>query len=90
MADYPIINQRSLPKAERGRFGFRSRSADDIPLPSPHESVVYKSGGVYVIDDGRSRLDDDHVRNATNFSVVDMRLNAPILAGLQIPAAGGA
>lgn len=90
MADYPIINQRSLPKAERGRFGFRSRSADDIPLPSPHESVVYKSGGVYVIDDGRSRLDDDHVRNATNFSVVDMRLNAPILAGLQIPAVGGA
>jgi hypothetical protein len=93
MGNYPIIEQRSLPKAQRGApwgIGFRSRSASDIPLPNAHEAVVYKSGGSYVIDDGRSRLDDDHVRNATNITVVDMRVKAPVLAQLTIPARGGA
>lgn len=93
MANYPIINQRSLPKAERGRpwgLGPRSRPTGDIPLPSAHEILVFKSGGVYVVDDGRSRLDDEHVSNATNISVVDMRQDAPVIVNLQIPAAGGA
>jgi hypothetical protein len=93
VSNYPIIEQRSLPKAQRGGpwgIGPRSRAADAIPLPNAHEAVVFKSGGDYVIDDGRSRLDDDHVRNATNVTVVDMRENAPVLAQLTIPAAGGA
>jgi hypothetical protein len=93
MSNYPIIEQRSLAKAERGKpwgIGPRTRAASDLPLPNAHEAVVYKSGGRYVIDDGNSRLDDDHVRNATNITVVDMRVNAPVLAQLPIPAAGGA
>lgn len=93
VGNYPIIEQRSLPKAQRGGpwgIGPRSRAAGDIPLPNAHEVVVYKSGGGYVVDDGRSRLDDDHVRNATNISVVDMRVNAPVLTQLTIPAGGGA
>lgn len=93
MSNYPIIEQRSLPKAQRGApwgIGPRSRTARDIPLPNAHEAVVYKSSGGYVIDDGRSRLDDDHVRNATNITVVDMRVKAPVLAQLTIPAGGGA
>jgi hypothetical protein len=93
VVNYPIIEQRSLPKAQRGApwgIGPRSRASSDIPLPNAHEVVVYKSGGGCVIDDGRSRLDDDHVRNATNITVVDMRVKAPVLAQLTIPAKGGA
>jgi len=93
MTNYPIIDQRSLPKAQRGGpwgLGPRTRPVGDIPLPNAHEVVVYKSGGVYVIDDGRSRLDDDHVRNATNISVVDMRVGAPVKVHVSIPSRGGA
>jgi hypothetical protein len=93
MSNYPIISQRSLPKAQRGGpwgIGPRSRQASDIPLPNPHEAVVYKSGGIYVVDDGRSRLDDDHIRNATNITVINVRVKEPISALLPIPAARGA
>jgi len=93
VANYPIIDQQSLVRAQRsGPWGIgpRSRAAGDIPLPNAHEAVVYKSGGSYVVDNGRSRLDDDHVRNATNVTVVDMRVKAPLVAQLTIPAGGGA
>ncbi len=93
MTDYPIIDQRSLPKAERGGrwgIGFRSRSSSDLPLPNAHEAVVYKSGGTYVVDDGRSRTVDEHVVNATNISVVDMREEAPVTVQVPIPSAGAA
>lgn len=93
MTDYPIIDQRSLPKAERGGrwgIGSRSRSSSDLPLPNAHEAVVYKSGGIYVVDDGRSRTVDEHVVNATNISVVDMREEAPVTVQVPIPSAGAA
>ena len=85
MSNYPIIEQRSLPKAQRGApwgIGPRSRTASDIPLPNAHEAVVYKSSGGYVIDDGRSRLDDDHVRNATNITVVRPAIRSVSACGL--------
>src|SRR5450631_1771117 len=93
MASYPIIDQRSLPKAQRGGplgMGLRTRQSSDIPLPSAHETVVYKSGGSYVVDDGRSRPSDDHLVNATNISVVDMRENAPVTVHTSIPSAHAA
>jgi hypothetical protein len=93
MTNYPIIEQRNLPKAQRGGLwglGTRTRPDSDIPLPNAHEAVVYKSGGVYVVDDGRSRLDDDHIANATNISVVDMREEAPVTVHVSIPSGGAA
>jgi len=51
---------------------------------------VYKSGGTYVVDDGRSRTVDEHVINATNISVVDMREDAPVTVHVPIPSAGAA
>lgn len=90
MTDYPIISQKSLSKAPRGglrHLGMRSRADSELPLPSPHEAVVYKSGGSYVVDDGRSRTSDDHVVNATNISVVDMRENAPVTVQVSISSA---
>lgn len=91
MTSYPVIEQRSLPKAPRGGpwgLGFRARQLSDLPLPNAHEVVIYKSGNSYVVDDGRSRPTDAHIANATNISVVDMRENAPVTAQMSIPSAG--
>jgi hypothetical protein len=93
MASYPIIEQRSLAKAAKtGPWGLggRNRPSSELPLPNAHEVVVYKSGGRYVVDDGRSRTSDDHIANDTNFTVVDMRTDAPVTVDLTIPSAGGA
>src|SRR5438105_12952684 len=93
MTNYPIIDQRSLAKApRRGPMGLASprRQPGDLPLPNAHEAVVYKAAGKYVVDDGRSRLSDDHVVNATNITVVDMREDAPVTVQATIPSAGAA
>ena len=66
------------------------RPTSELPLPNAHEVVVYKSGGTYVVDDGRSRTVDEHVVNATNISVVDMREDAPVTVQATIPSAGAA
>ena len=93
MASYPIIDQKSLPKASRrGPMGLvpPRRDAGELPMPNAHEVVVYKTAGAYVVDDGRSRPSDDHVVNSTNITVVDMREDAPITVQATIPSAGAA
>jgi hypothetical protein len=93
MSKYPIISQRALPKASRrGPMGLvpPRRDASELPLPNAHEAVVYKAAGTYVVDDGRSRTTDDHIVNATNITVVDMREDAPITVQATIPSAGAA
>jgi hypothetical protein len=93
MTSYPIISQRVLPAADRGGLwglGGRRRPAGELPLPNPHEAVVYKSGGGYVVDDGRTRPHDDHVINATSISVIDMRENKPVMVQTSVPSAGAA
>lgn len=94
MSDYPIIDQRSLPKVSRrrGLGGLMPprRDASEFPLPNAHEVVVYKTAGTYIVDDGRSRPGDDHVVNATNITVVDMREDAPVTVQATIPSAGAA
>ena len=93
MASYPIIDQKSLPKAQRGgllNMLARTRPTSDLPLPNAHETVVYKSGGSYIVDDGRSRSSDDYIVNATNITVVDMRVEAPVTVHTSIPSAGAA
>lgn len=93
MTNYPIIRQSSLDQAKRtGPWGIgpRIRKSGDLPSASAHEAIVYKSGGAYFVDDGRSRLSDDHIVSATNISVVDMREEAPVTVSAQIPSAGAA
>jgi hypothetical protein len=91
MTDYPIISQRSLLKVGRRGIGGilpARREASDLPLPKPHEALVYKTGGSYIVDDGSSRTTDAHIVNATNITVVDMREDAPITVETSIPSAG--
>jgi hypothetical protein len=93
MTNYPIIDQRSLRKASRrGPMGLvpPRREASELPLPNAHEVVVYKTAGTYIVDDGRSRTSDEHVVNATNITVVDMREDAPVTVQATIPSAGAA
>jgi hypothetical protein len=93
MANYPIIEQKSLRKASRRgplRLASPRRGDSELPLPNAHEVVVYKTAGTYFVDDGRSRPGDDHVVNATNISVVDMREDAPVTVQATIPSAGAA
>ena len=93
VTNYPIISQRTLPKASRrGPMGLvpPRRAASELPLPNAHEAVVYKAAGSYVVDDGRSRTTDGHIVNATNITVVDMREDAPITVQATIPSAGAA
>jgi len=93
VTSYPIISQRVLPAADRGGLwglGARRRSASELPLPNPHEAVVYKSGGNYIVDDGRTRPGDDHVVNATSISVINMRENKPVMVQTSVPSAGAA
>ena len=93
MTNYPIISQRTLPKASRrGPMGLvpPRRDANELPLPNAHEAVVYKTAGAYIVDDGRSRTSDEHVVNATNITVVDMREDAPVTVQATIPSAGAA
>jgi hypothetical protein len=91
MADYPIIDQRSLPRASRrGPMGLAPprREASELPMPNAHEVVVYKTEGTYIVDDGRSRPSDDHIVKATSITVVDMREDTPITVEATIPSAG--
>lgn len=93
MPNYPVIEQRTLPKAShRGLMGLMPprREASELPLPRAHEAVVYKSGGGYVVDDARSLPNDDLIANATNITVVDMREDAPITVQATLPSAGAA
>ena len=93
MSNYPIIEQRTLLKSSRrGPMGLvpPRRDASELPLPNAHEAVVYKTAGTYVVDDGRSRTTDEHIVNATNITVVDMREDAPVTVQATIPSAGAA
>ena len=88
MTRYPIISQRVLAAADRGGLlglGARRRPTSELPLPNPHEAVVYKSGGNYIVDNGRTRPHDDHVVNATSISVIDMRKNKPVMVQTSFP-----
>jgi hypothetical protein len=89
---YPIITQKVLPPVPKSGFlGLRSRSRDisEIPSPTAGEVLVLRSGGRYVLDSGRLRLDDEIVLEATHVSVVDMTENKQIRAELSIPSAEG-
>lgn len=89
---YPIITQKVLsPVPKSGILGLRPRSRDssEIPSPTAGQVLVFKSGGRYVLDSGRLRLDDEIVVEATNVSVVDVTESKQVRVELSIPSAEG-
>nr|BFE63948.1 hypothetical protein GCM10020063_084740 [Dactylosporangium thailandense] len=84
---YPIIESRVLTKAEKSRwFSRRSRRADEIPRPSAHESLVYRVGNDFILDEDRMSPVDERVVNATNVCVVDTSRDALVTVQFTIPS----
>jgi hypothetical protein len=85
---YPIVAQRNLTKPVRKGIipGLTRprRDDDEIPKINPHEVLVYRVGGQYVVDDGSKRPDDGQVINAINVSVVSMQQGAQVAATFEI------
>lgn len=84
---YPIISQSALRNApRRGVLGIGAprRSDGEIPALNPHEVLVYRVGGTFIVDDGHRRLDDSRVVSATSVSVVNVRKGADVAVTFEI------
>jgi hypothetical protein len=78
---YPIISQQTLKEPPRhGLLNMRSprRADDEVPALNPHEVLVYRVDGKFIVDDGRRRPDHNQVVNASSVSVVNMRRRADV------------
>jgi hypothetical protein len=78
---YPIIRQSPLKEPSRRRRwgpGGARRTEGEVPTLNPHEVLVYRVNGHFIVDDGRRGLDDSRVVNATSVSVVNMRRGADV------------
>jgi hypothetical protein len=85
---YPIIDRRPLSLAEKARwFSKKTRKPEELPRPAAHQTLVYRVGGEYLLDNDRLTAVDERIVNATNVCVVDMRRNAPVVVKLEIPSA---
>lgn len=84
---YPIVSQSMLAETpRRGPWGLggQRRLNGELPRLNPHEVLVYRAGGHFIVDDGRRRPDDSQVVNATSVSVVNMRRDADVEATFTI------
>ena len=84
---YPIVSQTQLKEPpRRGLWGLGSprRPESEMPTLNPHEVLVYRVGGQFIVDDGRRGPDDNRVVNATSVSVVNMRRGADVGATFEI------
>ncbi|MEV5575777.1 hypothetical protein AB0L06_37555 [Spirillospora sp. NPDC052269] len=89
---YPIITQKVLPPVPKSGFlglGSRSRDSSEVPNPTAGQVLVLRSGGRYVLDNGRLGLDDETVLAATHVSVVDMTENRQVRVDISVPSAEG-
>lgn len=78
---YPIVSQSQLGEPVRsGLLGWGSprRTADEVPPLQPHEVLVYRVNGHFVVDDGRHGRNDGRVVNATSVSVVNVQRGADV------------
>jgi hypothetical protein len=70
---YPIVAQYELDDPERrGPLGLVKRRKD-IPKIKPHEVLVWRVGGRYIVDRRELRAHDDTVLRASSVSVVSVR-----------------
>jgi hypothetical protein len=86
---YPIVEERVLnPSPKRGllRLGRQLRDGGELPKPAAHQVLVYRVDGQYVIDAAQLGRDHEHVVNATNVSLVDMRRDAEVVVQLSVPS----
>jgi hypothetical protein len=86
VTSYPIIAQYEL--SDPGRRGplalGRRRDNSEIPRIKPHEVLVWRVGGRYVVDDGKLRAHDDTVVRASSVSVVSVRRGTEVEVSFRI------
>ena len=84
---YPIIRQQTLKEPpRRGVLNMRGprRPDDEMPTLNPHEVLVYRVNGKFVVDDGQRRPDHNQVVNASSVSIVNMRRGADVGVSFEI------
>lgn len=87
---YPLVEQR-----EYGRPGTRggwlnrrlTRDDDDLPRLAAHQVRVFRVGEEYVEDHGQLRAGDRTVIEASSVTVVDRRVEVPVVVETRIPSA---
>jgi hypothetical protein len=83
---YPIIAQYELDDPERrGPLGLvKRRKLEDIPKIKPHEVLVWRVGGRYIVDRRELRAHDDTVVRASSVSVVSVRPDTEVEVSFKI------
>jgi hypothetical protein len=83
---YPIVAQHELDDpVRRGPLGLgRRRELEDIPKIKPHEVLVWRVGGRYVMDRRELRAHDDTVVRASSVSVVSVRPDTEVGVSFRI------
>jgi hypothetical protein len=85
---YPIVAQHELDDPDRrGPLGLmKRRKLEDIPKIKPHEVLVWRVGGRYVMDRRELRAHDDAVVRASSVSVVSVRPDTEVEVSFRIDA----
>jgi CHAT domain len=85
MTSYPIVAQYELPDpGKRGPLGIgKRRDNGEIPKIKPHEVLVWRVSGRYVVDDGKLRAHDDTVVRASSVTVVSVRPGTEVEVSFQ-------
>jgi len=88
--NYPLVDQREYRRPEKtvGWLNRRSvRGEDELPLIAAHQVRVFRVGDDYVEDPGNLRPDDPLVTGASSVTVVDRRVEVPVVVETRIPSA---
>jgi hypothetical protein len=90
-SSYPIVAQYELDDPDRrGPFGMlKSRKGWDIPKIKPHEVLVWRVGGRYVVDRRELSTRDDTVVRASSVSVVSVRPDTEVEVSFKIDSQDG-
>jgi hypothetical protein len=90
-ASYPIVAQYELDDpVRRGMLGFgKRREPSDIPKIKPHEVLVWRMGGRYIIDQRELKVHHDIVVRASSVSVVSVRPDTQVEVSFTIDSEDG-
>ncbi|WP_030940827.1 hypothetical protein [Streptomyces sp. NRRL S-646] len=89
-ANYPLVEQREYGRPEK-RGGLMKkrvmRDEGELPRLAPHHVRVFRVGAEYVEDHGQLHAEDPVVIGASSVTVVDRRIEVPVVVETRIPSA---
>lgn len=89
-ANYPLVEQREYGQPEKRGGLMRKRlmrDEDELPRLAPHHVRVFRVGAEYVEDHGQLHAEDPVVIGASSVTVVDRRVEVPVVVETRIPSA---